>query len=118
MRHYEIVLMVHPDQSEQVAGMIEHYTSSIIQSGGVVHRVEDWGRRQLAYSISKLHKAHYVLLNIEAERSAVNSLEMAFRYNDIILRSMVIRTRSAITEPSAMLKAKEGRPKYEEVQSD
>ena len=115
MRHYEIVLMVHPDQSEQVTSIVELYTKSIVDAGGTVHRLEDWGRRQLAYSIGRLHKAHYVLMNIEADRSTVKDLEMKFRYSDIILRSMIMRTQSATIEPSIMLKAREGRSRYEEA---
>ena len=104
MRHYEIVFMVHPDQSEQVPGMIERYTTILKQDGGQVHRLEDWGRRQLAYPIEKLHKAHYVLINAEATAEAVDELENAFRYNDVILRNMVMRTKNAVTEPSPMTK--------------
>ena len=109
MRHYEIVFMVHPDQSEQVAGMIERYTGSITEAGGKIHRLEDWGRRQLAYPINKLHKAHYVLMNVEAKQETVDELETAFRFNDAVLRNMVMRTKAAVTEPSIMLKQKEER---------
>ncbi len=109
MRHYEIVFMVHPDQSEQVAGMIERYTGSITEAGGSIHRLEDWGRRQMAYPINKLHKAHYVLMNVESEQSVIDELETAFRYNDAVLRNMIMRTKAAITEPSVMMKAKEER---------
>lgn len=115
MRHYEIVFMVHPDQSEQVAGMIERYTGSITEAGGSIHRLEDWGRRQLAYPINKLHKAHYVLMNVEAEQAVIDELETAFRYNDAVLRNMIMRTKSAVTEPSVMLKAREDRVKRDEV---
>ncbi|WNJ96968.1 30S ribosomal protein S6 [Vibrio ruber] len=118
MRHYEIVFMVHPDQSEQVAGMIERYTGSITEAGGTIHRLEDWGRRQLAYPINKLHKAHYVLMNVEAEQSVVDELETAFRFNDAVLRNMIMRTKSAVTEPSIMLKAREERSKRDEVKSE
>ena len=104
MRHYEIVFMVHPDQSEQVPGMIERYTGILSNDGGQIHRLEDWGRRQLAYPIEKLHKAHYVLINAEATPEAVEELETAFRFNDVILRSMVMRTKAAVTEPSPMAK--------------
>jgi small subunit ribosomal protein S6 len=115
MRHYEIVFMVHPDQSEQVAGMIERYTGAIKDSGGQIHRLEDWGRRQLAYPINKLHKAHYVLMNVEAEQSVVDELESSFRFNDAVIRNMIMRTKGAVTEPSPMMKAKEERaPKREE----
>ena len=89
MRHYEIVFMVHPDQSEQVPGMIERYTGSVKEAGGQVHRLEDWGRRQLAYPINKLHKAHYVLMNVEAPQQVIDELETTFRYNDAVLRSLV-----------------------------
>lgn len=110
MRHYEIVFMVHPDQSEQVSGMVERYTSSVKNSGGNVHRLEDWGRRQLAYSINKIHKAHYVLMNIECSEAVLEELTTNFRYNDAVLRSLVIREDEAITEESFILKAdKEGR---------
>ena len=102
MRHYEIVFMVHPDQSEQVPGMIERYTGILTNDGGQIHRLEDWGRRQLAYPIEKLHKAHYVVVNAEATPEAVEELETAFRFNDVILRSMVMRTKGAVTEPSPM----------------
>lgn len=115
MRHYEIVFMVHPDQSEQVAGMIERYTGSIKDSGGQIHRLEDWGRRQMAYPINKLHKAHYVLMNVEAEQAVIDELETAFRFNDAVIRNMIMRTKAAITEPSVMMKAKEERaPRREE----
>ena len=100
MRHYEIVFMVHPDQSEQVPGMIERYTGSITEAGGQIHRLEDWGRRQLAYPIEKLHKAHYVLMNVEAPTEVINELETSFRYNDAVLRNLVMRTKNAVTEAS------------------
>ena len=109
MRHYEIVFMVHPDQSEQVNGMIERYTTSITEAGGTVHRLEDWGRRQLAYPINKLHKAHYVLMNIEAEQTVIDDLETAFRFNDAVIRNMIMRTKTAVTEASVVAKAKEER---------
>jgi len=109
MRHYEIVFMVHPDQSEQVPAMIERYTASIKESGGQIHRLEDWGRRQLAYPIEKLHKAHYVLLNVEAGQEVMDELEHNFRYNDAVIRSLVLRTKTAITEASDIAKAKEER---------
>ncbi|WNO08150.1 30S ribosomal protein S6 [Teredinibacter sp. KSP-S5-2] len=105
MRHYEIVFLVHPDQSEQVPGMIERYTSSVKESGGQVHRLEDWGRRQLAYSINKIHKAHYVLMNIECTDEVLEELTTTFRYNDAVLRNMVIRTDEAVTEESPIMKA-------------
>lgn len=109
MRHYEIVFMVHPDQSEQVPGMIQRYTDLINAAEGKIHRLEDWGRRQLAYPINKLHKAHYVLMNIEAPQSVIDELDTAFRYNDIVLRNMIMRTKAAITEPSPMAAVKEER---------
>ncbi|MEI8632477.1 30S ribosomal protein S6 [Vibrio sp. PP-XX7] len=118
MRHYEIVFMVHPDQSEQVAGMIERYTAVITESGGTMHRLEDWGRRQLAYPINKLHKAHYVLMNVEAEQAVIDELETAFRFNDAVIRNMIMRTKVAITEPSIMLKAREERTKREDVRPE
>ncbi|CCQ11545.1 SSU ribosomal protein S6p [Pseudoalteromonas luteoviolacea B = ATCC 29581] len=104
MRHYEIVFMVHPDQSEQVPGMIERYTGSITEAGGTIHRLEDWGRRQLAYPIEKLHKAHYVLMNVEAPTEVINELETSFRYNDAVLRNLVMRTKNAVTEASPLAK--------------
>ncbi|MGL5303012.1 MAG: 30S ribosomal protein S6 [Aeromonas sp.] len=109
MRHYEIVFMVHPDQSEQVPGMIERYSSAITTSGGAIHRMEDWGRRQLAYPIDKLHKAHYVLMNVEAEQAVIDELETNFRFNDAVIRNMIMRTKHAVTEVSPMAKAKEER---------
>jgi len=110
MRHYEIIFLVHPDQSEQVPGMIERYTAAINNDGGQVHRLEDWGRRQMAYSINKIHKAHYVLMNVEATEAAMEELTTNFRYNDAVLRNLVIRTDEAVTEESPILKAeKEGR---------
>ncbi|MCL1142213.1 30S ribosomal protein S6 [Shewanella gaetbuli] len=109
MRHYEIVFMVHPDQSEQVPGMIERYTGVITAANGTIHRLEDWGRRQLAYPIQDLHKAHYVLLNVEATAESIEELETAFRFNDAVLRNMVMRTKAAVTEASPMAKAKDER---------
>ena len=107
MRHYEIVLLVHPDQSEQVPAMVERYTSAIKESGGKIHRHEDWGRRQLAYPINKAHKAHYILLNIECGQAALDELEEAFRYNDAVIRNLIIRRNEAITEESLMAKGAE-----------
>lgn len=109
MRHYEIVFMVHPDQSPQVAAMVERYKSIVENDGGAVHRLEDWGRRQLAYPIQKVHKAHYVLMNIECGEAALEELEHAFRYNDAVLRSMVLRRDEAVTEPSLLVKSKDDR---------
>lgn len=105
MRHYEIVFLVHPDQSEQVAGMIERYTQTIEKDGGKIHRLEDWGRRQLAYPINKIHKAHYVLLNAEASAEAIDELNTNFRYNDAVLRNLVIRRDEAVTEESPIMRA-------------
>jgi small subunit ribosomal protein S6 len=109
MRHYEIVFMVHPDQSEQVPGMIERYTGAIKEAGGSIHRLEDWGRRQLAYPIEKLHKAHYVLLNVEAPQAVIDELETNFRFNDAVLRNLIMRTNGAVTEPSPMAKVRDER---------
>ena len=118
MRHYEIVFMVHPDQSEQVPGMIERYTGSVKEAGGQIHRLEDLGRRQLAYPINKLHKAHYVLMNVEAPQQVIDELETTFRYNDAVLRSLVIHTKHAVTEASPMVKAKDDRKALTEVESN
>jgi len=107
MRHYEICFLVHPDQSEQVPAMLERYRSMIEEKGGTIHRLEDWGRRQLAYPIVKLHKAHYVLMNIECDDGTLNELEGVFRFNDAVLRHLTIRRQDALTEQSEMLKAKE-----------
>jgi len=109
MRHYEVVFLVHPDQSEQVGAMIERYTKLIEEDGGKVHRLEDWGRRQLAYSIDNVHKAHYVLMNIECSEKALAELEETFRYNDAVIRNLIIRRDEAITEQSEMLKSEENR---------
>ena len=105
MRHYEIVFMVHPDQSEQVSAMVERYTKLVKEDGGQVHRLEDWGRRQLAYPIQKIHKAHYVLMNIETSQAVLDELTTNFRYNDAVLRNLVIGREEAVTEESAILKA-------------
>lgn len=105
MRHYEIVFMVHPDQSEQVPSMIERYTAAITNDGGQVHRLEDWGRRQLAYPIDKLHKAHYVMMNVEATQAAVDELTTNFRYNDAVIRNLVIRMNGAETAESSIMQA-------------
>ncbi|MDR9425305.1 MAG: 30S ribosomal protein S6 [Pseudomonadota bacterium] len=108
MRHYEIVFMVHPDQSEQVPAMIERYTGVITEDGGKVHRLEDWGRRHLAYPINKIHKAHYVLMNAECSKAAMDELTHNFRFNDAIIRELILRQDEAVTEPSPM-KAAESR---------
>ena len=107
MRHYEIVFMVHPDQSEQVPAMVERYRATIEGSGGKVHRLEDWGRRQLAYPINKIHKAHYVLMNVECDGDALAELESAFRFNDAVLRNLVMRRKQADTEASPLAREDE-----------
>ncbi len=107
MRHYEIVLLIHPDQSEQVTAMVDRYTNTVKDSGGQIHRLEDWGRRQLAYPIDKVHKAHYVLLNIECDQKVVDELGEAFRYNDAVIRNVIIRRDKAITEESLLAKSAE-----------
>ena len=107
MRHYEVVFLVHPDQSEQVPAMIERYRGLIEDKGGSVHRLEDWGRRQLAYLINKVHKAHYILMNIECNQETLDELENLFYYNDAVLRNMIIRRNEALTEPSVMAEQKE-----------
>ena len=119
MRHYEVVFLVHPDQSEQVPGMLERYTGTVKASGGKVHRLEDWGRRQLAYPIKKIHKAHYLLLNIECDQKTLNELTETFRYNDAVLRSLVVNCEHAVTEPSIVLKSKEDdRDRRDDVRSE
>ena len=118
MRHYEVVFLVHPDQSEQVPGMIDRYTQLMTENGGKVHRLEDWGRRQLAYPINKIHKAHYVLMNIECAREILDELTTLFRYNDAVLRNLIIKCKEAITGESFILKgereSKERRARAEE----
>ena len=104
MRHYEIVFIVHPDQSEQVPAMIERYRAQITGNGGNIHRLEDWGRRQLAYPINKVHKAHYVLMNIECSQEVLEELEHGFKFNDAQLRHLTIATKTAVTAPSPMMK--------------
>jgi small subunit ribosomal protein S6 len=104
MRHYEIVFIVHPDQSEQVPAMIERYRAQITGNGGNIHRLEDWGRRQLAYPINKVHKAHYVLMNIEVSQEVLEELEHGFKFNDAVLRHLTISTKTAVTAPSPMMK--------------
>ena len=111
MRHYEICFLVHPDQSEQVPAMLERYRSVIEGRGGQIHRLEDWGRRQLAFPIVKLHKAHYILMNIECDSETLDELEGMFRFNDAVLRHLTIRRQSAIVEPSLMLKSKDDKDK-------
>jgi small subunit ribosomal protein S6 len=120
MRHYEVVFMVHPDQSEQVPGMIERYTQSLEKQGGSVHRLEDWGRRQLAYPINKIHKAHYVLMNVEASNEAMDELTTTFRFNDAVIRNLVIRRDESVTGESFIMKAekenRERKNRYEQRQ--
>jgi small subunit ribosomal protein S6 len=109
MRHYEVVFLVHPDQSEQVPAMIERYRSTIESAGGQIHRLEDWGRRQLAYPIQKLAKAHYVLMNIECGTAELSELESAFRFNDAVLRNMIISRKEAVTDASLLVKRSDDR---------
>jgi len=104
MRHYEIVFIVHPDQSEQVPGMVERYTAQVTGKGGKIHRLEDWGRRQLAYPIQKIHKAHYVLMNIECDGDTLTELEHSFKFNDAVLRHLTVKMKQAVTVPSPMMK--------------
>jgi small subunit ribosomal protein S6 len=110
MRHYEIVFIVHPDQSEQVPAMIERYRTLVTGRGGVIHRLEDWGRRQLAYPIQKVHKAHYVLMNIECDGEVLSELEHAFKFNDAVLRHLTVKMTEAITAPSPMMREERSRP--------
>lgn len=107
MRHYEIVFLVHPDQSEQVTSMVERYRATIEKDGGSIHRLEDWGRRQLAYPINKIHKAHYVMMNVECTAEALAEIESAFRFNDAVLRNLVMREDAAVTEASPLAKEEE-----------
>ncbi len=107
MRHYEIVFLVHPDQSEQVPAMIDRYKATISEGKGVIHRLEDWGRRQLAYPINKIHKAHYVLMNVECGQDVMDELTNAFKFNDAVIRNLVIRRDEAITEESILSKNKD-----------
>ena len=117
MRHYEIVFLVHPDQSEQVAGMIERYTQLMADSGGQIHRLEDWGRRQLAYPIYKIHKAHYVLMNIECNGEALEELTTLFRFNDAVIRNLVIKTKAPVTEETFILKGeREGKERKQRAE--
>jgi small subunit ribosomal protein S6 len=110
MRHYEVVFIVHPDQSEQVPAMLDRYKGMISAREGRLHRLEDWGRRQLAYPIQKVHKAHYVLMNIECDQETLSELEHAFRFNDAVLRHLIINRTDAVTEPSPMMRAERPRP--------
>lgn len=113
MRHYEIVFIVHPDQSEQVPAMVERYKTLVTTHGGQIHRLEDWGRRQLAYPIQKLHKAHYVLMNIECNGEVLAELEHGFKFNDAVLRHLTIKMKRAVTEPSPMMKEEKSKSMLE-----
>jgi small subunit ribosomal protein S6 len=113
MRHYEIVFLVHPDQSEQVGAMIDRYRGMIEGAQGKIHRLEDWGRRQLAYPINKVHKAHYVLMNIECSEPVLAELENAFRFNDAVIRKLILQRKEAVTTPSSLSKSKEEEAKRE-----
>ncbi|BAP57756.1 30S ribosomal protein S6 [Thioploca ingrica] len=122
MKHYEIIFLVHPDQSEQVPAMIERYQTVIEGKAGRIHRLEDWGRRQLAYSINKIHKAHYVLMNIECDIAVVNELNGLFRFNDAVIRYLILSRKQAVTEPSPMAKTKDEKetspPSFDEESYD
>ena len=117
MRHYEIVFIVHPDQSEQVPGMVERYRSMVLAKAGKVHRLEDWGRRQMAYPIQKMHKAHYVLMNVECNNEVLEELEHAFKFNDAVLRHMTVQMDAAVVTPSPMMKEEKSRS-MTQVQDD
>jgi small subunit ribosomal protein S6 len=110
MKHYEIVLLIHPDQSEQVPAMVEKYRNMATQRGGKVHRQEDWGRRQLAYPINKVLKAHYIMMNVECDKEALDELNNAFRFNDAVIRHLVLNKKQAVTDTSPLLKEKDSRP--------
>jgi len=114
MRHYEIVYLVHPDQSEQVTAMADRYKGVIEQGGGTVHRYEDWGRRQLAYPINKIHKAHYIMMNVEVSQETLDEIENLFRFNDAIIRNLVLKMKKAETEPSIMMKEVEAERQRDE----
>ena len=118
MRHYEIVFLVHPDQSEQVPAMIEKYTSIIEKNDGSIHRCEDWGRRQLAFNIAKVHKAHYVLMNIECNQSTLDEITNMFKFSDAVLRNLVIKRNNAITTPSLMLETSDEKANIDNQVSD
>ncbi len=118
MRHYEIVFLVHPDQSDQVPAMVERYRASIETRGGKIHRFEDWGRRQLAYPINKIHKAHYVLMNVETDQEALDELTSAFRFNDAVIRNMVIARKEAVTDASPLARVGEERAATASTTSD
>ena len=118
MRHYEIVFIVHPDQSEQVPAMIDRYKATLAAAGGKIHRIEDWGRRQMAYMIDKLAKAHYVCMNIECDQKTLEELEHAFKFNDAVLRHLIIKTKKAESEPSIMMKEVQREEARKSAQSD
>ncbi|MFY8183861.1 MAG: 30S ribosomal protein S6 [Polynucleobacter sp.] len=118
MRHYEIVFIVHPDQSEQVPAMIDRYKAVLATSGGKVHRIEDWGRRQMAYMIDKLAKAHYVCMNIECDQKTLEELEHAFKFNDAVLRHLIIKMKKAESEPSIMMKEVQREEARKQAQTD
>ena len=118
MRHYEIVFIVHPDQSEQVPAMIDRYKATLAAAGGKIHRMEDWGRRQIAFMIDKLAKAHYVCMNIECDQKTLEELEHAFKFNDAVLRHLIIKTKKAETEPSIMMKEVQREEARKSAQSD
>jgi small subunit ribosomal protein S6 len=117
MRHYEIVFLVHPDQSDQVSAMIDRYRSMIENDGGKIHRLEDWGRRQLAYPINKVHKAHYVLMNIECSQTTLDELASAFRFNDAVIRNLIINRPGPDTEPSPLVKLRDERDTRSDLES-
>jgi len=118
MRHYEVVFIVHPDQSEQVPAMIDRYKATLEAAGGKIHRMEDWGRRQMAYMIDKLAKAHYVCMNIECDQKTLDELEHAFKFNDAVLRHLIIKTKKAETEPSIMMKEVQREEARKSAQAD
>ena len=118
MRNYEIVFLVHPDQSDQVPGMIERYKAEIEKDGGKITRLENWGRRQLAYPIEKLHKAHYVLINCEASEKTISTIENNFRFNDAVIRNLILRTAGEVTEESPMMKTREERRPHDDRRAD
>ena len=118
MRHYEIVFLVHPDQSAQVPAMVERYRAIVESASGTIHRFEDWGRRQLAYPINKVHKAHYVLMNIEVDQPTLDELESSFRFNDAVLRSLTLVRDEAVTEPSPLMRAGSGEAEVEKSDDD
>ncbi len=118
MRHYEIVILIHPDQSDQVSSMIDRYKSQVTTAGGTIHRYEDWGRRQLAYPINKIHKAHYILMNIECDQETLDELTNAFKFNDAIIRNLVIKRKTAITDESPLVKSGEDKREERDFSDD